>query len=289
MNDAVSDSRRGFLRRAGTAALVVGASAVGAGTASANTTRGHGRHLPPSKIGMQLYSLRDAMGESVERTLSFLARTGYSEVEFAGLHGRSPERVRDLLRDLGLRTPSSHEDLPAEEDRLEQLFGRARTLGQRWVVLPYFAAADLRSYHRLAERLNRAGEIARSYGIRVGYHNHAHEFDSIDGRRPYDVLLDETDRRLVDFEVDLYWVVKAGVDPLDLFERAPRRFPLGHVKDMAADGSFADPGDGVIDFGRVFDANNRSGLRHFVVERDDQPHPRETAEKGYHYLRRIRF
>lgn len=289
MSAADTNSRRTFLSGAAATALAVGVSAAGMGTASAHTGRWHGRRLPPSKIGVQLYTLRDAMSESVEKTLSLVARIGYSEVEFAGLHGWSPERMRGLLRDLGLHAPASHDDIPANEDQLEQLLGRARALGQRWVIMPYFAGENLSSYQRLAERLNRAGEIARGHGIRIGYHNHAHEFDTINGKRPYDVLLDETDRWLVDFEIDLYWVVKAGVDPLELFECAPWRFPLGHVKDMAADGAFADVGEGVIDFGRIFEQNHRSGMRHFVVERDDQVHPAETVRDGYRYLRHLRF
>ncbi|SDP31287.1 Sugar phosphate isomerase/epimerase [Actinopolyspora xinjiangensis] len=287
MHGFTNPDRRAFLRGAGATALAMGASSVGARTALAGTQWGHGPHLPPSKIGIQLYTMRDMMSESVVDTLSFLSEVGYSEVEFAGLHGHTPERVHDLLRELRLRTPAGHEDIPTDRDRLERILHRARTLGQRWVVLPWFSADDLASYQRLAERLNWAGELARGYGLRIGYHNHAHEFRKLAGKRPYDVLLDETDRRLVDFEVDLYWVVKAGVDPLELFERAPRRFPLAHVKGMAPDGSFADLGEGVIDYERVLAARNRAGIRHFFVERDDQPHPRETAKEGYHYLRHL--
>ncbi|SDJ94518.1 Sugar phosphate isomerase/epimerase [Actinopolyspora mzabensis] len=287
MREFTNNDRRGFLRGAGAAALAAGVSAVGARTAVAGAEWGRGPHIPRSKIGIQLYTLRDMMSESVADTLSFLSEVGYSEVEFAGLYDYTPEQARDLLRELRLRSPAAHEDIPTERDQLEQLLHRARILGQRWIVLPWFSADDLASYQRLAERLNWAGDLARRHGVRIGYHNHAHEFETLEGKRPYDVLLEETDRHLVDFEVDLYWVVKAGVDPLELFERAPRRFPLAHIKGMAQDGSFADLGEGVIDYERILAERTRAGIRHFFVERDDQPHPRETAREGYHYLRRL--
>lgn len=279
--------RRAFLRAATGTALAAGAAALWTPSAAATATGG--RHLPPNKIGIQLYTMRNLMAESVEDTLTFLARVGYAEVEFAGLFGHSPETIRDLLRHLGLRAPSSHDGIPDSRDALEDLLGRARTLGQRWIVVPYFAGDDLAAYHRLAERLNWAGDIARHHGIRVGYHNHDHEFAPHGGTRPYDVLLGETDPHLVDFELDVYWAVKAGVDPVELFDRDPGRFPLSHIKGMAADGSFADVGEGVLDYGRVFDAKHRAGMQHYFVERDDLPHPKETARDSYRYLRDLTF
>lgn len=282
-------TRRAFLRAATGTALAAGAAAAWTGTAAAGDAAARGRHIPPNRIGIQLYTVRKMMSESVEDTLRFLSRVGYAEVEFAGLFGHSPADLRDLLRELRLRSPSSHVSIPSREDDLEQLLEQARVLGQRWIVLPYFTAEDLDAYHQLAEHLNWAGEIARRHGIRVGYHNHDHEFAPIGGTRPYDVLLSETDPRLVDFELDIYWALAAGVDPVALFDRAPRRFPLCHAKGMTADGAMTDLGDGVIDYGRVFAEKARSGMQHYFVERDDQPHPRETARDGYCHLRDLTF
>ncbi len=284
-----SHNRRDFLRAATGTAVAAGTAALWTGTAAATGSPARGRHLPPSQIGIQLYTMRNHMSESVEDTLTFLSRVGYAEVEFAGLFGHSPESMRDLLQHLGLRAPSSHDGIPSDKDALEELLGQARTLGQRWVVLPYFAAEDLAAYHRLAEHLNWAGDIARRHGIRIGYHNHAHEFTPHGGIRPYDILLQGTDPHLVDFELDVFWAVKAGVDPVELFDRAPGRFPLSHVKGMTADGSFADVGEGVLDYGRVFAEKARSGMHHYFVERDDLPHPRETARDSYRYLRNLTF
>ncbi|RCW45784.1 sugar phosphate isomerase/epimerase [Halopolyspora algeriensis] len=289
MDRSTARNRRDFLRAATGTVLAAGASTAWMGTAVAGQTPARGRHLPPNKIGIQLYTMRSLMSESVEDTLTFLSRVGYAEVEFAGLYGYSPERMRDLLRHLKLQAPASHDSIPSNQDQLEQLLEQARTLGQRWVVLPYFAADTLKEYHQLAERLNWAGDIARRHGLRVGYHNHAHEFDSFGGTRPYDLLLRETDPHLVDFELDIYWAIKAGVDPTDLFDRAPGRFPLSHVKGMSADGSFADVGEGVLDYGRIFAEKERAGMQHYFVERDDLPHPKETARDSYRHLRQLTF
>lgn len=229
------------------------------------------------------------MAQSVENTLRFVAEVGYAEVEFAGLYGYGPERMRELLKDLELQAPSSHNGIPSDRAELEQLLDQARTLGQRWVVLPYFRAGTITEYRRLADHLNWAGEIARRHGLRIGYHNHNHEFQPIGGVRPYDVLLRETDPHLVDLELDCYWAIKGGVDPVELFHHAPGRFPLTHIKGMAADGSFTDVGEGVIDYGRIFAAKSTAGFHHHFVERDDLPHPKETARDSYRYLRQLTF
>ncbi len=112
------------------------------------------------------------------------------------------------------------------------------------------------------------GESCREAGLRFGYHNHDFEFETIDGQIPFDVLLDETDPGLVDFELDLFWITKGGEDPLRYFERYPGRFTLCHVKDMAAGGEMVDVGAGGIDFAAIFARAEQAGLKHFFVEHD---------------------
>lgn len=278
--------RRDFLRLGLGAAAAAGLSTTGVRPAAAAPG---GRHIPVSALGIQLYTVRDLMASSVEGTLGLLADIGYREVEFAGLFGADPHDVRSLLRDLGLTSPASHIGVGAIRDDLEDVLETAKTLGQRWVVLPYFRADDIDAYRQVAQDLNEAGAIARTHGIRMAYHNHAHEFAPIDGVVPYDVLLAETDPKLVDMELDLYWVVVAGVDPVTLFHDSPKRFPLVHVKDRAPDGSFADVGEGTIDFARILAHREVGGIRHYLVERDDLPHPEQTARTGHEYLRRLTF
>lgn len=289
MEQFTGKSRREFLRAATTATFAVGTSAVLAGSASAAPAVQGGRHIAASKIGIQLYTLRDLMAQSVEDTLSFVADVGYATVELAGLFGYSPERFGSLLSERGLKAPSSHVGIPSDAGAQRQLFEDAQAIGHRWVTVPYFSGSTLDEYKRMAEHLNEAGARARRHGLRVGYHNHAHEFASINGRVPYDLLLDETDSGLVDLELDVFWAIAGGVDPIELFERAPRRFPLTHIKGMTSGGGFADVGEGVIDYGEVFAQKSLAGFRYHFVERDDQPHPKETARDSYRYLRNLTY
>ena len=269
-------SRRDFLRVAAGTAVVAGASGA-LGTRAA----GAAGRVPRGRIGIQLYSLRDQMQSDFEGTLAAVAEIGYAEVEFAGLYGRTPEQVRQTIDGLGLRAPSSHVGVSQMNSDPEGVFGAARTLGQTWVIEPYFRSDTLDGYRQLAEDLNRAGEAAKEYGLRVGYHNHAHEFERMGRMSPYSVIIKETDPSLVDLELDLYWAIEGyhtyaneRARPLALFDQAPGRFALFHVKDgfpRRPGVQFADVGEGVISFGPIFAAKQQAGVQHFITERDDAP------------------
>jgi sugar phosphate isomerase/epimerase len=139
--------------------------------------------------------------------------------------------------------------------------------------------------------LNRAGEAAARAGIHFAYHNHDFEFIALDGRLPYDVLLQATAPRHVTFELDLYWITRGGQDPLAYFARWPGRFRLVHVKDSDGppDHRMADVGSGTIDWGRIFAHGKQAGIEHFFVERDDAPEPLASIAASYAYLHKLRF
>ena len=141
----------------------------------------------------------------------------------------------------------------------------------------------------LAREFDRYAERVADRGMRFYYHNHNYEFARDGGTRLFDILLDRTDPDLVFFELDLYWMVTAGVDPLDYLGRFDQsRFPLFHVKDRDAAGNFADLGEGNINFGRIFRELQNKHYHHYIVERDTQPNPARTAAVGYEYLRDLR-
>ena len=148
----------------------------------------------------------------------------------------------------------------------------------------------LNGYAHLVEALNGAGQTARAAGVGVAYHNHDFDFAPFpDGSRPYDYLLAHLDPRLVQLELDLFWATKAGADPLDLFGRAPGRFPMVHVKDMDASGGMTDVGKGKIDWARIFAQHRRAGIRHYFVEHDEPADPWTTVTDSYEYLRQLSF
>lgn len=246
------------------------------------------RRLSP--VGLQLYTVRSEMEKSVETTLERVAAIGYREVEFAGYFGRSPEQIRDALRSNGLAAPAGHVSLDALRDDADAVFDAARRAGHGYVVVPWIVESDresLSAVQRTAESFNRIAERARAAGLRFAYHNHDFEFEHVEGRVMFDVLLEETDPDLVAIELDLYWTVKGGADPLAYFARYPGRFPLVHVKDMDEAGAMVDVGAGKIDFERIFAQSGEAGIRHYFVEHDRPSDPFGSIEASFGYLRRL--
>ncbi len=243
-------------------------------------------------IGVQLYTLRSLLPKDFDGTLAALRAIGYREVEFAGYHGRTPRQVRAVLERTGLTAPASHVPFEALRDEPERVLDEAEAVGHRYLVVAWLDQADrqsLRALVRTAAAFNRIGARAGARGLRFAYHNHDFEFARVGGRIPYDVLLDDTDPELVSFEMDLFWVAKGGADPLAYFERHPGRFPLVHVKDMAAGQRMVEVGQGHIDWRRIFARRKRAGIEHFFVEHDEPADPLASVRTSYDYLRKLRF
>lgn len=246
-----------------------------------------------SRPGVQLFTVRALMQQDVEKTLAAVAATGFREVETAGLSGLTPEEFRGALDRSGLVSPAAHLPIEALRHDLDASVAAAVILGQEWIVVPTLAEPErtAEGYRRVADELNRFGALASERGVRVGYHNHDFEFKAVEGGvRGYDILLAETDPGLVDIELDLFWAVKAGQDPVALFERDPGRFSLCHVKDMADRAGAetqAPVGQGEIDFARIFGHADRAGLRHYFVEQDDPTDPLMSIRASYTHLQRL--
>ncbi len=252
-------------------------------------------------IGIQLYTVRDKINLDLDSSLKRLAEIGYNSAEAAGynlsegtFYGMKPEEFGNKLKDLGMPLNSSHS--PAEPDTAEKVFTDAKAAGCKYVIYPYLPEPNRQNidgYKSTAEKFNRVGEIAKKYDIRFGYHNHAFEFEKMDGQMGMEVLLNETDPDLVTFEMDLYWVTNAGHDPVELMEEHPGRFELWHVKDMVKsdDKFFAPVGTGRIDFRRIFAEKNTAGMKMFFVEQDSfrDLDPFESVEKSYDYLHNADF
>lgn len=247
-------------------------------------------------IGLQLYTVRDAMQRDATETLRQVAEIGYDYVEGAGyldgkLYGRSPKTFKALLDSYGLQMPSGHVGWEAMKADPEKAAATCREAGQSFVVVPYWPEEkrDLDGYSELIEILNNAGDVCKTYGLQLAYHNHDFEFDRmVAGRRPIDRLLDEVNPETVQFELDLYWVTRAGSDYQKYFANHNGRFPLWHVKDMddTPEKFFAAVGQGVIDWPEVFSKESQSGMRYFFVEQDHMrpgklPMDEITISHGY--------
>ncbi len=230
------------------------------------------------------------MAEDVERTLEMVAEIGYHEVEFAGYFGRSPTELRATLDGLGLSAPATHLGLNVFRDGLDQAIETAATLGHRYLVLPSLPSEDhdsLDDYRRIGEEMNGFGEACRASGLQFAYHNHAFEFERMDGRIAFDVLLEETDPELVKIELDLFWIIEGGQDPLAYFEAHPGRFHLCHVKDRLADGTMVAVGAGELDFAAMFAQSEGAGLRHYFVEHDQPSDPGASVRNSFGHLSQL--
>ena len=244
------------------------------------------------RIGLQLYTVRHQMEKDFEGTIARVAATGYREVEFAGYFGRSPRDVRALLDHHGLAAPSSHVSLAPAEWRAA--LDAAPVVGHHYLVIAWIPPEQRRTlddFKRAAERLNHAATEAKAAGLEFAYHNHDFEFHPLDGKLPYDVLLGETDPKLVQLEVDLYWITKGGQDPLAYFARWPGRFPMVHVKDSAGppDNRMVAVGAGKIDFKKIFAQSDQAGIKHYFVEHDDAADPFASIRASCEYLKQLEF
>ena len=267
-------------------------SAAALAAATALPRRLAGAEGLPGLPGIQLYTLRSLMAQDLDATLGAVAEIGYREVEFAGYFGRTPTDIRRRLAATGLSAPSTHVDFPLEGPGWQRTMDDALAAGHQSIILAWLPPerrAPLDAWHRMADVLNQAGEAARRQGLEMGYHNHDFEFQTLDGRLPYDLLLERTDPALVTFELDLYWISRAGHDPLAYFRKARGRFRQVHVKDMAAGTGrdMVDPGAGILDFPTLLAAAADAGVRHYFVEHDEPSDPMATARAGYAALHRI--
>jgi len=245
-----------------------------------------------SLIGLQLYTVRDAMAKDPKATLAHVAKIGYNSVEGATytgdekFYGMSPMEFKKVLRDNGLVMYSSHYRLGKDLDNgqitkgtilhdWQRAIDDAAEVGLKYMVCAYLSPTErgsLDDYKKVADELNVAGEKCKKAGIQLCYHNHNFEFVPQDGKLPYDILL-STDKNLVKMEMDIYWIKKAGQDPIALFKKHPGRFPLWHVKDMdnTPEHSFTEVGNGIINFKEIFKYKNLAGMKYFYVEQDICP------------------
>lgn len=239
---------------------------------------------PALKVGLQLYTLRDYISQDVKGVLSKVSKAGYSEVETygyspeSGFWGLKPKEFKAILADYGLTTSSGHYELngfvrDGQAQTLKPYLEAAQACGQTYIVVPHLDEQLRKTpddFKAIARRVNQAGALCKDAGLKLAYHNHDFEFKPVGGTTLYDVLLRETDPKLVDFELDLYWVVRAGLDPVKLLAAHPRRFPMWHVKDMdrAQPDRNTEVGSGSIAFEKIFLQAHTAGLKHLFMEQE---------------------
>jgi sugar phosphate isomerase/epimerase len=287
-------TRREFLGTLGLGAL--GATALGCtqsnGQPSGQPAADRGAAPSRADYGIELYTLRTLLAQDFEGTLRKVGEIGYPKVEFDGYFNRTPAQVRDALAAAGLTAPSAHIPLPANDDVWRRALDDARAVGHQWAVIPWLEVAQRGKtpddWARFADRLNHLAGLTRAAGLRHAYHNHDFELapNPAAGGTWLDLLLTRTDPQLVSFEIDIYWVTKAGADPLALLAKYAGRFPLLHLKDASAapERRIVDVGSGTIDWPAVLRAARAQGLQHAFVEHDQPADPLASARASFTYL-----
>jgi len=277
------NTRRGFIKTV--TMLTAGAMAMKAFPFSISS--------PMKKmIGIQLWTLRDSISKDTLNTLSSVSKIGYNSIEPYGFDGKfygySAKEFRKIIEDLGMRLTSTHTGINLEN--AQKYVEAGVEAGLEYLVLPSFMGRPdetVDDFKRAAEEMNQIGEIAMKAGIRFGYHNHDFEFVKTEKGYLYDILLEETEPELVCFQLDIGWIALSGNDALDYFKKYPGRFESWHVKDIDAEGKTTFIGNGVIDYLKVFEMAELSGMKRFYVEQERfDSSPWEEVEKSFTFIER---
>ena len=286
--------RREFLKQGAMAAVGV---AVAGSAISALTSAKAPAKAPGKIIGLQLYSLREDMKKNPEATLKQIAAMGYKEVETAGykegkLYGYAPKDFRKLVEGLGMKVTSAHikpdANLSPEETMKwwDKAIDDQKAAGCRYVVLPATPLpTDMESLKATCEYFNNVGALAAKKGLKFGYHNHAKEFAVIDGNIMYDYFIQNTDPKKVFYQMDVYWVNKAGKSPAEYIDKYAGRFPNLHIKDESIIGD-----SGELDFKAIFEAGYKQGLKDYFVEVERYTDtPANCVKISYNFLMNAPF
>jgi sugar phosphate isomerase/epimerase len=251
---------------------------------------------PDFTIGIQLYTIRDLVQKDFIGTLKILSKIGYNSAEAAGyndrkFYGLTPKEYHLICRENGIQALSTHSNV--NTGNAAKVIEDTAGGGMKYLVLPSIPkemrqTAD--DYKKIADDFNLIGEKCNASGIRFGYHNHAFEFEKTEGEIPYDILLERTDPALCFMQVDFYWMVWAGHDPVEYFNRFPDRFELWHVKDMKStdDRESTEIGKGIINFTGLFKLKDKAGMKYFFVEQElFKLDAVESINMSYQYLHNL--
>jgi len=243
-------------------------------------------------IALQLYTVRDELGRDFEGTLKKISGMGYTQVEWAGYYGKTPAEIQSILSQTQLTAVATHvpyKDLKKDPQKLCQ---ESADYGNTYMVIAWVPPLERithAQYRKLAERFNQAGRDCKKVGVQFIYHNHDFEFKGKTGSTPYDILLKETDTSLVKFELDLFWITKAGKDPLYYLQNYPGRFTHFHVKDKDKKNNMVDVGQGNLNFALYFREGQKHGVQYFIVEHDNPKHSLPSAQASLNYLQKLKF
>lgn len=286
----MNHSRRSFLKKSG---LLVSGAALGS-LPFFNSCAATGTESMP--FGLQLYTLRDVISDDPKGVLKQVAEAGYKQIEsYEGqmgiFWGMSNTEFKQYLDELGMTLISSHANVFEDAERKA---AEIAEIGGDYIVCPWIGPQEtLDDFREIADQFNEIGQIAQDAGIRFAYHNHAYSFEELEGELPQDILMENTDPDLVDFQMDIYWVVAAGADPAKWINKYPGRFTSGHVKDIS-DGEEPEStilGTGTIDFPPLLELAKQNGMEYFIVEQEaySGTTPIDAIRENASYMKQLKI
>jgi len=240
----------------------------------------------------------DWVKNNPKEALREIARLGYKELEFGDDFGMTIPELKKYLKSIGLKALIGPTSMQAMDDTelLKKDIEHCQSLGKKYIV-NYWPWTDdgrnkkLDDWKRVAEKLNKGGEICKKNGLRLLHHNHDIEFKLTEGKIPFDTLMDNLDKNYVNIELDLYWITKGDRSAIKYIRKYPGRFPVFHVKDMdhTNEKDFACLGKGRIDFPEIFKLHKTAGVKHYIVEHDHPVDPKDCITIAARYLSELRF
>jgi sugar phosphate isomerase/epimerase len=253
-----------------------------------------------NEFGLQLYTLRDVLPKDPKGILKQVAAMGYKQIEgYEGdkgiFWGMSNIEFKKYIDDLGIQMISSHSNI---NNDFEKKADAAAAIGMKYLISPYIGPQkNLDAFKKIADKFNQLGEVCKKAGLRFAYHNHDYSFKSVEGQMPQDVMMQNTDSALVDYEMDIYWVVTAGEDPIKWFEKYPNRFRLSHIKDRKKNVPLSEHdascivGQGQIDFAKILRIGQKNGLQYYIVEQEryDNTTSIRAAKADADYLKKLKI
>jgi sugar phosphate isomerase/epimerase len=246
------------------------------------------------EIGLQLYTLREELKEDFIGTLKDVSKIGYRNVELAlGNWGYTASELKEILGDLGLQLVSSHVQYQLLDNETEAQMENAKNLGISTVVFPFLDRRQLETGEGIEQRiikLKEIGELCKANGLRLAYHNHDFELALHKGMPILDLMLSEIGSDLLEPELDLYWLKKAGLNPIEYMKKYKGRVRYVHLKDMDQDGTFAEVGHGVMNYQEIMEAAVQAGIQYAIVEQDVCKHPPlQSVSMSYKFLRKLGY
>ncbi len=252
------------------------------------------------KFGIQLYSVRDVIGDDPKGIMKQLASYGYNQFEgYEGdqgmFWGMSHTEFKTYMNEIGVDFISSHCNM---DENYEQKCAQAAEIGMKYLIAPWIGPQKtMDDWKKVADKFNAWGQTAKDAGIRFAYHNHGYTFEELEGQIPQDYLMDNTDPALVDFQMDIFWVVTPGADPIAYFEKYPGRWTLCHVKDREKDAPAGEGdascivGQGSIDYAKILAAAKASGMKYYIVEQEKYANstPMDSAKADAEYVSKLVF